>query len=61
VPLAAPVALSPAHDCAAFDCGDDGLNAWLRKQAQKSEAAHGSRCFVVCGYLVLVDQRSGIR
>ncbi|HEX7324757.1 MAG TPA: GNAT family N-acetyltransferase [Rhodanobacteraceae bacterium] len=48
MPLTAPVPLSPAHDCTAFDCGDDGLNAWLRKRAQKNEAAHGSRCFVVC-------------
>lgn len=48
MPLTAPAPLSPPHDCTAFDCGDDGLNAWLRKRAPKNEAAHGSRCFVVC-------------
>lgn len=48
MPFTAPAALSPSHDCTHFDCGDGGLNAWLRKRALKNEAAHGSRCFVVC-------------
>lgn len=48
MPLTAPAPLVPAHDCAAFDCGDTSLNEWLRKRAPKNEAAHGSRCFVVC-------------
>lgn len=46
--LTAPAPLSAAHDCIAFDCGDDSLNAWLCKRAPQNEAAHGSRGFVVC-------------
>lgn len=48
MPLSSPAPLSPAHDCSVFDCGDNGLNTWLRERARKNEAAHGSRCFVVC-------------
>ena len=46
--LAAPVALAQQHDRSAFDCGHAELDDWLRRRAQGNEAAHGSRCFVVC-------------
>lgn len=48
MPLAAPMPLSSRHDCAAFDCGDEGLARWLRGRAQNNETLRGSRCFVVC-------------
>jgi len=43
-----PVALSAAHDCGAFDCGDDALNRWLRERALPAAAAGHSRTFVCC-------------
>lgn len=46
--LAAPVPLSPQHDCSAFDCEHAGLAEWLRRRARNNEAAQGSRCFVAC-------------
>lgn len=46
--LAAPIPLSPPHDCSAFDCDHAGLAEWLRQRARNNEAAQGSRCFVVC-------------
>jgi len=48
VALAAPVPLSPQHDCSAFDCDHAGLAEWLRRRARSNEAAQGSRCFVAC-------------
>jgi len=48
VTLAAPVALTPHHDCSAFDCGHAELADWLRRLARGNEASRGSRCFVVC-------------
>lgn len=48
MPLAAPVPLSPQHDCSIFDCGDIGLAEWLRGRARNNETVRGSRCFVVC-------------
>lgn len=46
--LAAPVPLSPRHDCSTLDCDHAGLAGWLRHRARNNEAAQGSRCFVVC-------------
>jgi GNAT superfamily N-acetyltransferase len=43
-----PVPLSAAHDCSAFNCGDDALNDWLRERALAAAAAGHSRTFVCC-------------
>lgn len=43
----APHPLTPAHDAAAFDCGDESLNVWLRRFALTNQAAGFSRTFVV--------------
>lgn len=48
MPLAAPVALAPHHDCSAFECGHAELDDWLRRRARGNEGARGSRCFVAC-------------
>lgn len=52
--IAAPVPLSPDHDCDGFDCGERSLNGWLRERAKGNEAHRGSRCFVVCKGLRVV-------
>lgn len=38
--------LSRAHDLAAFDCGVDGLNAWLRDHAIRAQEADTARTYV---------------
>lgn len=40
------VALSAAHDVAAFDCGTPSLNSWLSGQALRAQAAGTARTFV---------------
>lgn len=44
----APVPLTAAHDLDAFDCGNDSLNAWLKKRALANERDGASRTYVVC-------------
>jgi GNAT superfamily N-acetyltransferase len=45
--LGNPVALTPDHDLADFDCGDPVLNGWLKQRALKNESRF-SRTYVVC-------------
>ena len=45
--LSAPVALTPEHDLAEFDCGEPELNDWLRHRGLKNESRF-SRTYVVC-------------
>lgn len=46
--IRAPEPLGPDHDTQTFDCGDPGLNDWLRKRAKKAENAGSARAYVVC-------------
>lgn len=51
--LSPPVPLTNEHDLTEFDCGEEGLNAWLRERALKNESRF-SRTYVVCsGYAVV--------
>src|SRR5580658_7922822 len=34
------------HDRAAFDCGDDELNTYLRRYARQNHESGGAKCFV---------------
>lgn len=43
----APEPLGSAHDVAAFDCGIDELNTWLRRRALTSQDEGSARTFVV--------------
>ena len=45
--LSAPVPLTAGHDLSAFDCGEPGLNHWLRHRALRNESRF-SRSYVVC-------------
>ena len=44
--LSPPQAISADDDLSAFDCGDEFLNDWLRRQALKSEGS-SARTYVV--------------
>lgn len=46
--ISAPAHITPAHDFSKFDCGDPGLNNWLRKRALSNEESGASRTYVVC-------------
>jgi len=48
VSLAAPEPLTPQHDTAAFACGVESLDSWLKQRALKNQATGASRTFVVC-------------
>ena len=43
-----PAPLTPDHQLAAFDCGNDILSDWLRRRALANQISHASRTFVVC-------------
>lgn len=45
--LRPPEPISPAHDLAAFDCGNEDLNDWLRRRALASES-RSARTTVLC-------------
>jgi len=47
-PYTAPAHIEEHHDLTAFDCGQPGLNEWLRRQALKNEASGASRTYVTC-------------
>ena len=47
-PLRPPERLTTAHDTAAFDCGNEPLNTWLRQRALQNEESRVSRTYVVC-------------
>jgi GNAT superfamily N-acetyltransferase len=40
------VPLDRMHDRAAFDCGDDQLNEYLRRYARQNHESGGAKCFV---------------
>lgn len=46
--LACPEPLAAHHDTAAFACGVDSLDHWLKQRALKNQASGASRTFVVC-------------
>ncbi len=43
-----PAPLSDQHDTAAFSCGNDTLDEWLKRRALKNQSNGASRSFVVC-------------
>nr|WP_242508661.1 GNAT family N-acetyltransferase [Rhodocyclus purpureus] len=46
--MSAPQPLAAHHDAAAFACGVDGLDHWLKQRALKNQVSGASRTFVVC-------------
>ncbi len=46
--LSAPVPLAEDHPLEMFDCGELGLNAWLKKRALRNNRSGASRTYVVC-------------
>lgn len=38
--------LGKHHDRAAFDCGDDDLNAYLKRYARQNHDSGGAKCFI---------------
>ncbi len=45
-PYSAPVPLNPRHHLATFNCGDDGMDSWLRDHALGNEG-RVSRTYVI--------------
>ena len=48
VSLSAPEPLATTHEFSIFSCGEDALDSWLRKRAEKNERSGASRTYVVC-------------
>lgn len=46
--ISKPVALKPGHDVAAFDCGREPINAWLKTRAKKAGESDTARTYVIC-------------
>ena len=46
--LSAPVPIAEDHNIEMFDCGEEGLNAWLKKRALRNNRSGASRTYVVC-------------
>ena len=46
--LSAPEPLDAHHDTAAFACGVESLDHWLKQRALKNQTTGASRTFVVC-------------
>ncbi len=46
--LSAPEPLAAHHDTAAFACGVDSLDRWLKQRTLNNQATGASRTFVVC-------------
>ncbi len=44
-----PIPIASQHRVAAFDCGEEALNAYLRRYALANHQAGYARTFVVCG------------
>lgn len=44
----APESLTNEHHLTQFDCGEEVLNQWLKRNALKNQISQGSRTFVVC-------------
>jgi len=52
--LSAPQPLAAHHEVAAFTCGVDSLDQWLKRRALPNQASGASRTFVACdGHRVL--------
>jgi hypothetical protein len=39
--------ISKNHDRAAFDCGEDNLNTYMKRYARQNHESGGAKCFVV--------------
>ena len=46
--IKAPVVLDETHDLSLFDCGNQTLNEWLKKQSLRNQNSGASRTFVIC-------------
>jgi GNAT superfamily N-acetyltransferase len=46
--LSAPGPLTEQHEVAAFSCGTDSLDQWLKRRAWKNQLQGASRTYVVC-------------
>ena len=46
--LSAPQPLAAHHEVAAFTCGVDSLDQWLKRRALPNQASGASRTFVAC-------------
>ena len=46
--ISKPAALKSGHDVAAFDCGREPINAWLKTRAKKAGESDTARTYVVC-------------
>lgn len=44
----APELLNATHHLDNFDCGEEALNSWLKRNALKNQQNQASRTFVVC-------------
>jgi predicted N-acetyltransferase YhbS len=56
--LSRPVPLAAEHDCSAFDCGDEILNAWLVHRAKTNQTSRASRTYVTTRGRVVVGYSS---
>ena len=52
--ISAPVALCPAPQIDAFDCGVPPLNEWLQRKARGNVASGASHTYVACDGAVVV-------
>lgn len=50
----APELLRPHHHLDLFDCGEEVLNVWLKRNALKNQQNQASRTFVICKENVVV-------
>lgn len=46
--LSAPAPIGSGHEIDPFDCGEEALDRWLKRQAIRNEHSGASRTFVVC-------------
>lgn len=46
--ISAPEPLANHHDTEPFSCGEEGLDAWLKRRALRNQATGASRTFVAC-------------
>ncbi|MGB3221697.1 MAG: GNAT family N-acetyltransferase [Desulforhopalus sp.] len=46
--ITAPEPILKTHSLDAFDCGNQTLNQWLKRQAMVNEMSGASRTFVIC-------------
>ena len=46
--FSAPVPLSAQHQTEDFSCGNESLDAWLKRRALKNQTQGASRSYVVC-------------